>query len=174
MFPVRSHIRWMINRDLEQILQIESDTFDFPWCSDDFLAALRKRNCIGMVAEDLDRETVAGYMLYELHPRRLQVVNFAVDSDVHRRRVGTAMVNKLKSKLTAARRSRIMLELRETNLPAQLFFRAVGFKCISLLCGFYPDSGEDGYLMQYRPGSPASGRQASTDDMRSWLIDRQR
>jgi ribosomal-protein-alanine N-acetyltransferase len=43
-----------------------------------------------------------------------------------------------------------MLEVRETNLPAQLFFRGMGFKAISLLKDFYEDTTEDAYLMQYR------------------------
>ena len=42
-----------------------------------------------------------------------------------------------------------MLEVRETNLAAQLFFRQRGFKAISVLRDFYDDTTEDAYLMQY-------------------------
>ena len=47
------------------------------------------------------------------------------------------------------RRNRIMLEVRETNLSAQLFFRANGFRAVSLLREFYEDTPEDAYLMQF-------------------------
>jgi ribosomal-protein-alanine N-acetyltransferase len=60
------------------------------------------------------------------------------------------MVRKLVSKLAPQRRSRIMLEVRETNLAAQLFFRQLGFRAISLLREFYEDTPEDAYLMQFR------------------------
>jgi ribosomal-protein-alanine N-acetyltransferase len=60
------------------------------------------------------------------------------------------MVSKLIGKLSSHRRTRITLEVRETNLPAQLFFRAQGFKGVKVLRGFYEDSGEDAYVMQYR------------------------
>jgi ribosomal-protein-alanine N-acetyltransferase len=42
------------------------------------------------------------------------------------------------------------LEIRETNLPAQLFFRAAGFRAVSVLRSFYADTPEDAYLMQFR------------------------
>jgi ribosomal-protein-alanine N-acetyltransferase len=60
------------------------------------------------------------------------------------------MIRKLISKLSPQRRSRIMLEVRETNLAAQLFFRDLGFRAISLLRDFYEDTTEDAYLMQFR------------------------
>ena len=43
-----------------------------------------------------------------------------------------------------------MLEVRETNLDAQLFFKQIGFRAVSVLRDFYDDSDEDAYLMQYR------------------------
>ena len=43
-----------------------------------------------------------------------------------------------------------MLEVRETNLDAQLFFRAQGFRAVNVLRDFYEDTTEDAYLMQYR------------------------
>ena len=48
------------------------------------------------------------------------------------------------------RRNRIILEVRETNLPAQLFFRENGFRAVSVLREYYEDTPEDAYLMQYR------------------------
>ena len=44
----------------------------------------------------------------------------------------------------------ILLEVRETNLSAQLFFRNSGFKAVSVLREFYDDTPEDAYVMQYR------------------------
>ncbi|MEM6473569.1 MAG: ribosomal-protein-alanine N-acetyltransferase RimI, partial [Planctomycetota bacterium] len=54
------------------------------------------------------------------------------------------------SKLSHERRNRIMLEVRETNLEAQLFFKSLGFRAISVLRDFYDDTVEDAYLMQFR------------------------
>ena len=59
------------------------------------------------------------------------------------------MVAKLISKLSSHRRTRITLEVRETNLAAQLFFRKQGFRAVRVLRAYYEDSGEDAFLMQY-------------------------
>jgi len=145
---VRVHIRWMIRRDMPEVIATEDESFEFPWAEEDFIRCLRQRNCIGMVAEHEDR--VVGFMIYELHNTRIHVLNFAVASDYRRRGVGTQMVAKLIAKLSSQRRSRIVLEVRETNLSAQLFFRENGFRAVSVLRAYYHDTPEDAYLMQYR------------------------
>lgn len=146
------HIRWMIRRDMPEVLATESMSFEFPWSEEDFIRCLRQRNCIGMVAEY--EEQVVGFMIYELHKNRLHILNFAVHDDFRRRRVGEQMVSKLISKLSHQRRNRILLEVRETNLAAQLFFRHVGFRAVSVLRDFYDDTVEDAYLMEYRIRQP--------------------
>lgn len=145
---VAVHIRWMIRRDMPAVLDIENQSFEFPWSEEEFIRCLRQRNCIGMVAEH--DEQVVGFMIYELHKNRLHILNFAVDPNARRTGVGRAMVDKLIGKLSHDRRNRIMLEVRETNLDAQLFFRNLGFRAISVLRDFYDDSTEDAYLMQLR------------------------
>ena len=145
---VRVHIRWMIRRDMPEVLQTEQASFDFSWTEEDFLRCLRQRNCIGMVAEQGER--VVGFMIYELHKAKLHILNFAVHPSFRRYGIGGQMVMKLISKLSSHRRTRITLEVRETNLPAQLFFRSQGFKAVRVLRSYYEDSGDDAFLMQYR------------------------
>jgi ribosomal-protein-alanine N-acetyltransferase len=145
---MRVHIRWMIRRDMPEVLSTEQTSFEFAWSEEDFLRCLRQRNCIGMVAEQ--GEKVVGFMIYELHKNKLHILNFAVSPHCRRGGVGVQMVNKLVSKLSSHRRTRITLEVRETNLDAQLFFRTQGFKAVKVLRSYYEDSGEDAFQMQYR------------------------
>ena len=141
------HVRWMIRRDMSEVITIEQEAFEFPWSEEDFTRCLRQRNCIGMVAELAD--SVVAFMIYELHRSRLHMLNFAVLRSHRRLGIGTQMMEKLVAKLTPDRRGRIALEVRETNLPAQIFFRSLGFRATSVLKDFYRDSTEDAYLMQY-------------------------
>jgi ribosomal-protein-alanine N-acetyltransferase len=145
---LRLHIRWMIRRDMPEVLAIESESFEFPWSEDEFIRCLRQRNCIGMVADHDDE--VVGFMIYELHKTRLHILNFAVAKEYRRLGIGQRMVTKLLGKLSQQRRTRVMLEVRETNLDAQLFFRSQGFRAVNVLRDFYEDTTEDAYLMQYR------------------------
>jgi ribosomal-protein-alanine N-acetyltransferase len=132
---------------MPEVLQTEQESFEFSWTEEDFLRCLRQRNCIGMVAEQ--GEKVIGFMIYELHKSKLHIMNFAVLPAYRRLGVGGQMAAKLISKLSSHRRTRITLAVRETNLSAQLFFRAQGFRAMRVLRAFYEDSGEDAFLMQY-------------------------
>src|SRR5437899_8129134 len=145
---VSVQIRWMIRRDMPEVLKIEHESFEFNWTEDDFLACLRQRNCIGMVAEHENR--VVGFMIYELHKTRLHILNFAVAPAFRRLAVGAQMIEKLINKLSQQRRQEIVLEVRETNLSAQLFYHNQGFRAVRVLRSHYADSAEDAYVMQYR------------------------
>jgi len=149
----RVHIRWMIRRDMPEVLDTEQRSFEFAWTEEDFLRCLRQRNCIGMVAEQ--GEKVVGFMIYELHKTKLHILNFAVNPAMRRQNIGTQMVAKLISKLSSHRRTRITLEVRETNLAAQLFFRKQEFRAVRVLRNFYEDTGEDAFLMMHHIGGDA-------------------
>ena len=144
---LKVQIRWLIRRDMPEVLSIERSSFEFAWTEEDFLCCLRQRNCIGMVAEH-DHEIV-GFMIYELHKSRLRIMNFAVDSSLRRRQIGSQMIARLVEKLSQQRRKEIVLEVRETNLAAQLFFQQLGFRALSVLRNHYDDTAEDAYYMRY-------------------------
>ena len=146
-------IRWLIRRDMAEVLRIEQSSFEFPWTDEDFLCCLRQRNCIGMVAEH--NHQIVGFMIYELHKSRLHILNFAVAPEVRRQSVGLQMVTRLVDKLSQQRRNEILLEVRERNLDGQLFFRTQGFRAISVLRSHYDDTDEDAYIMQFRLDAPA-------------------
>jgi ribosomal-protein-alanine N-acetyltransferase len=146
------HIRWMIRRDMPEVLAIENHSFEFPWCEEDFVRCLRQRNCIGMVAEHSER--VAGFMVYELHKHRLVLLDVAVHDAFRRRHVAEQLITKLMGKLSYDRRRRLVTEVRETNLAAQLFFRGLGFRAVDVLKRRYQDTGEDAYRFEFRVGEP--------------------
>jgi ribosomal-protein-alanine N-acetyltransferase len=147
MSQLRVHVRWMIRRDMPEVLGIEHASFEQPWCEEEFLRVLRQRNCIGMVAEQGER--IVGFMIYELHRNRIHVLDFAVHADFRRQGVGRQMIAKLVGKLSAQRRNRIALMIRETNVPAQHFYKATGFRAVEVVREHFADTGEDAYGMVY-------------------------
>lgn len=144
-------IRWLIRRDMPEVLAIEQESFEYAWSEEEFLCILRQRNCIGMVAE-IDQEIV-GFMIYELHKSNLHVLNFAVGKQYRRNGIGTRMVHRLIDKLSLQRRREILLEVRERNLEAQLFFKKQDFLAVTVLRNHYDDTAEDAYIMRYRLAS---------------------
>lgn len=146
-------IRWMIRRDMGKALAIETASQEHPWDGTDFAKNLQRRNCIGIVAGQGD-EDVLGYAIYLLHPMRIELINIAVAPDRQKQGIGTRLVEKLTAKLVASTRDRISVDVRESNLAAQLFFKAQGFRAVGVDRGLFEDTGEDGYEMQYHLGCP--------------------
>ena len=138
-------IRWLIKSDMPEVLKIERGCFQHPWSQEEFEKYLKKRNCIGMIA-DYDGEIV-GFMIYELFKNHIYLHNFAVDSKYHKQQIGTAMMDRLKEKLACNKRKKIKLKVRETNLPAQLFFKSQDFVAFEVERCYFDN--EDAYNMKF-------------------------
>ena len=99
----------------------------------DLIRVLRSRSTICVVAE-LDG-SVEGFAVYDLLPKMIRLVNFAVCPTIRRRGIGSAMLSKLVAKLTPGRRSRLEATVRETNLGAQKVFASQGFRAVRVVAG---------------------------------------
>lgn len=128
----------MIRRDMPAVHRIEEESFPHPWSEEDFLTCLRKRNCIGMVAE-YDGEIV-GFMVYDLCKDRLDLLNVAVGTKFRRCGFGKAMLERLIGKLSQQNRSKITVLSDELNMDAHLFFADCGFRATGVVRDAY---GED-------------------------------
>lgn len=117
----RVGIRWMIRRDMPEVMAIEQSSFSQPCDEEVFLNWLRCRNTIGMVAEI--GEQVVGFFIYELHPRHLTILDMATHPDFRHQGVGEQMMAKLQSKLSPDRRTKLVALLPESCAKAaRLFF----------------------------------------------------
>ncbi|TXH40460.1 MAG: GNAT family N-acetyltransferase [Desulfurellales bacterium] len=138
-------IRWLIRRDLPEVLQIENGSFDDPWTEAEFLEVLKQRNCIGMVAELSNQ--VVGYMIYELKKTTLRIMSFAVSPKYRRMGIGKAMFQRLKDKLSQQKRSSFETVVKESSLDALLFFKSQGMRAVKIHKDYYVT--EDGYRMRF-------------------------
>lgn len=121
-------VRWLIERDMEEVMAIESQSFGEQWSEDEFLKCLRYRNVIGVVAES-DFFNIHGFMIYELHPYKLRILKLAVDSKVRRSGIGRKMTDRIKDKTRQQGRTEAEISIPDTMLSAHLFFAACGFTC---------------------------------------------
>lgn len=143
-----AHIRWLIRRDMPAVCQIEQDSYQGGWTEENFATAMRERQANGMVAEV--GSEVAGYVIYQVHDYGIELVNITVATRFRRRGVGRQILANFLSKLSRAKCSRLCIDVRETNLPAQLFFKACGFKAECVLHSHFDDTDEDAFRMIYR------------------------
>jgi ribosomal-protein-alanine N-acetyltransferase len=126
------HIRWVIRRDLDEIVDIDRESFAIPWAEKDYVGHLRKRNSIGMVAEN-DEHRILGFVMYTLGRRRLWLTRLAVNPHFRRKGVGAQLIMKLKGKLASQGRAKIVIDVDEHDLPTQLFLKSLSFECVEMV-----------------------------------------
>lgn len=157
---MKPYIRWWIRRDMFDILKIEKDVFGAnAQTEEEFLKLLRERNIIGMVVEDRSHEQcpIIGYMLYELHKKKLHLLHMVVKPECQGKGVGKTMVKKLANKLSTHRRTALTLEIRESWIKAIHFFKKMGFLAQDVIRNYYDDPNEDAYYMVFTPQVLAEG-----------------
>ena len=147
--------RWMIPSDLPGVESLDKTCFPNPWLKTDYNLALAKANCLGMIAETehnwLLGPELLGYAIYELRPKNLHIIRLATRPLTRRQGVGHTMVASLTTKLSN-KRPVLAILVRETNLGAQHFFSAQGFRATLVVRGYFKDTGEDAYEMFYALG----------------------
>ncbi len=144
---LRVHIRWILRRDWIEVMDIEFDSFEFPWLEEDFIHCLRRRNVIGLIAEHDER--VVAFTVYALNKTQLHILKLAVAPEFRRQGIGSQITRKLIGKLSVRRRNRIVLEVRETATAAQLFWKHCGFRAVAVVQDFYDNTTDDAYKMRY-------------------------
>lgn len=144
----RTNVRWMIRRDLPECLKIESESFPSPWSESDFLLVLRQPNAVGVVVENGTQ--VLGFAIYELCDGYTHLLDIAVAPEHRRKGYGSQLISWITARIRPPKRLSLELEVRETNLVAQHFFRSVGLKATSVERGFFVDTHEDGYVFKWK------------------------
>lgn len=101
-----------------------------------------------MVAEN--GQDVVGYMIYELHKKKLELIKLAVAPGFQRKGVGTQLLKKIQSKLSGYRRTRVGTYINEQNLPAQLFFKANNWVATRVERDFYQENDDSAIRFLYK------------------------
>jgi ribosomal-protein-alanine N-acetyltransferase len=138
----------MKERDIPGALLVEEASFEFPWTEEDFVKCLDPKdlNCHGKVFYYEGK--IIAFMIYKLEDFHIDLINLAIDPNYRRCGIGSQMIANLIERLTWQRWRRLIVEVRETNLTAQLFFRKNKLRAISTLYNHYEHTPEDAYVMQ--------------------------
>lgn len=140
------HLRWMIRRDLQSVLRIESMYNPEPWVESDVIYFLSQQNAIALVFED-DFE-VLGFMFYWVNNRSFLIEKLVVQGEYRRRGIGTEFLNRLKKKTSPHVRRKVVHACDEANLPGQLFLKANGFEATTVIRDYH-ETGRDAYRFEY-------------------------
>jgi [ribosomal protein S18]-alanine N-acetyltransferase len=135
----------MVPADLDEVMAIERTSFRHPWSSNFFLEELQVA-CARSVLAQVNGKIV-GYVLFWLLPDAVDIHNIAVHTEFRRQRLGQALLQQVLEQARGRDSSRVTLEVRVSNIPAQRLYESVGFVSQGLRKGYYSDDGEDAVIM---------------------------
>lgn len=124
----------------------------YPWTEEDFRRYRMERNCVGSVAK-FDG-MVVGFMICRIYKSWIHLDNLVVLQNYRHHGIGTQLLEKMFGKFLSDERDSVFLEVCETNIDAQLFFRKNGFRAISILRNPHGRVSRYTYFMQYELGMP--------------------
>ncbi len=115
--------RWMIPRDFEAINEIDETCID-KYCENN------ERNIVRRVIEN-NKGVVVGLLVYytNILQKQIEIKTINVHVDYRREGYGTALVQQIKNLISENLKcTNIVVQVPETMLVCQLFFKSVGFK----------------------------------------------
>ena len=136
----------MTEAHVAQIAQIEKLCFSDPWSENSISSELNSRISLWFVA--LDGDSVAGYIGSQSVLDEADMMNVAVHPDYRRQGIGEKLVLALAQVLTEKGIRGLMLEVRESNVPAIALYEKLGFRQVGLRKNYYRAPKENALIMR--------------------------
>jgi [ribosomal protein S18]-alanine N-acetyltransferase len=144
--PIAVEILPMRRRHLRSVLRIEEQVYPRPWSHSLFLSELALRGTRSYFVARVGRELV-GYAGLMLSREDGHVTTIAVDPAWHRRGVATRLLLALAHEALARDARHLTLEVRLSNLGAQMLYKRFGFAPVGVRKNYYQETGEDALVM---------------------------
>ena len=141
-----------INRadDLEPVLAIEQQSFQWPWGRLSFEGELTCRNSRNYVVKssvDGAGEQVAAYAFFRVVANEIHLLKVAVTPAWRRKGIATRLLQHCFEISALEGATTVHLEVRPSNRPAIELYYKLGFEVIGKRHKYYADTKEDAVLM---------------------------
>ncbi|EIJ79865.1 ribosomal-protein-alanine acetyltransferase [Bacillus methanolicus PB1] len=138
--------RFMEEKDIDQVLEIEHASFSLPWSREAFYNELRKNQfAVYIVVEDYEK--VVGYCGVWVVVDEAHITNIAVLPEYRGKKLGEALLRKVMELARELGAKTMTLEVRVTNYVAQSLYRKLGFQNGAIRKNYYTDNQEDALVM---------------------------
>ena len=140
-------IRPMEIDDLKKVLEIEKQSFPFPWTQDLFFSELTRNRYARYFVLKKDNEVV-GYLGLWHKGSSFHITNIAITEKLRRRGYGEKFLKFIEKIATIYKIKKISLEVRRSNCIAQDMYRKYGYKVMRVLRNYYQEEKEDALVME--------------------------
>ncbi|MGE5549242.1 MAG: ribosomal protein S18-alanine N-acetyltransferase [Bacteroidota bacterium] len=144
------NIAAMTLADLDGVLEIENLAFASPWSRESFRHELTENTRAVYIVAD-DGTAIVGYIGMWVIFEEGHITNLAVHPNCRRQGIASRLLSELC--LIAKERGvqRLTLEVRRSNIGAQLLYARHGFICSGVRRRYYRDNNEDAFIMWKSP-----------------------
>ncbi|NNF28278.1 MAG: ribosomal protein S18-alanine N-acetyltransferase [Gemmatimonadetes bacterium] len=140
-------------RDLDDIVEIETESFSDPWSRAAFQSLLRREDADVFVADATGG--VVGYAVLWATLDEAELANVAVAPGVRREGVGARLVQRALEAAADRGASTVYLEVRASNEAAARMYEGFGFQQLGVRKNYYSRPTEDAKVMALRLGGSA-------------------
>ena len=128
-------IRPMREADLDEVLSIEREAYEFPWSREIFRDCLR----VGYACRVLESGgKVNAYGMLQIAAGKSRLLNLCVRNRLHRRGLGRRLLAFLIEVARARHTRSLVLEVRPSNAAARRLYASMGFTEVGVSRGYYP------------------------------------
>ncbi|MGC4019442.1 MAG: ribosomal protein S18-alanine N-acetyltransferase [Muricomes sp.] len=136
--------------DAASVAELEFQIFSDFWSEKSVLETINNPRSICIAAKKAGR--LAGYMLSYEAAGEVEIARIAVESEMQRQGVGSRLILKLEDICEERNIQKILLDVRESNRTAQMFYEEQGFREDGIRQNFYDNPKEDAVLMSRKLG----------------------
>ena len=127
--------RRMREADLDEVLTMEREVYEFPWSRQIFRDCLRAGYSCRVLESD---GRVSAYGLLQIGARKSRLLNLCVRRALHRRGLGRRLLTLLIEVARSHRSETLVLEVRPSNAAARCLYGTMGFTEVGVSRGYYP------------------------------------
>ncbi len=140
-------IRGMTEQDLDEVMQIERNSFPTPWSRRLFERELLMPYAKPFVALEVPLNQVVGYLCIWLVAQETHILNLAVHPERRRLGIASSLLHYALKYSGEKGAQEIILEVRRSNYKAISLYRNFHFQPRGIRPRYYSDSGEDAVIM---------------------------
>lgn len=149
--PIPPRVRDARPDDFDALLAIERASHPSAWTRGQLRRMLAQPGSRNWVIDLAGR--VAGFLVLWDEREHWHLANLAVAPDLRRRGLGLFALRTVDERVARWPHPRVILHVRESNLPAQLLYRRAGYRAVEIRPRYYAD--EPAYRMEKDLGTTA-------------------
>lgn len=132
--------------DIDDLMVVEKLSFTIPWSKEAFVEEVTNNKFARYIVAKVNGKAIGYAGLWKIFDEG-HITNVAVHPEYRRNGVGYMLVKSLIDLAQEENITRMTLEVRKSNIPAQNLYAKFGFKIEGFRKEYYADNKEDAIIM---------------------------